>query len=82
MDEDETHCQTFGGQGWLDTDWYVDEYGMQLGDVSISDIPSTLMIHLACEMVNHLRSNGHEFEFVADTTCQDQPVAFVHKKPL
>ena len=76
MNEDETHCQTFGGEGWLDRDWYVDEYGIQLGDVSVHGIPSSLMIHLAVEMVNHLRANGHEFEFVADPTSQDLPMRF------
>lgn len=76
MDKDETQFQTFGGQAWLDSDWYVDEYGIQLGAVSVYEIPSSLMIHLAVEMVNHLRANGHEFEFVADPTSQDLPMKF------
>ena len=76
IDENETHYQTFGGQVWLDSDWYIDEYGFQLGDVSIHKVPSSLMIHLACEMVNHLRANGHEFGFVDDPTSQDQPKKF------
>ena len=79
MDDDETHCQTFGGQGWLDSEWYVDEYGIQLGDVSVHNIPSSLMIHLAIAMVNHLRTNGHEFEFVPDPTSQDLPMEFALK---
>lgn len=79
MDDDETHCQTFGGQGWLDSEWYVDEYGIQLGDVSVHGISSSLMIHLAVAMVNHLRTNGHEFEFVLDPTSQDLPMEFALK---
>ena len=76
IDENETHCQTLGGQGWLADDWYVDEYGIQLGDISVHEMPSSLMIHLAVAMVNHLRANGHEFEFVADPTSQDLPMTF------
>ena len=53
-DKDETFCQTYGGQEWLESDYEVDDYGIQIGDLSISGIPSKLMVRLACEMVNHL----------------------------
>ena len=64
---------TSGGECWIDRDYYLDEYGIQIGGLSISGIPPNLMCKLACAMVNHLQANGHEFEFVQDQSCQDLP---------
>ena len=62
----EAHASTFGGEGWLDDDWELKEYGMQIGDISISAITPEQMVTLACAMVNHLTTNGHRFELAKD----------------
>ena len=74
-DKDETFCQTYGGQEWLESDYEVDDYGIQIGDLSISGIPSKLMVRLACEMVNHLIINGHKFE-LKEINEQDRKIEF------
>lgn len=70
---------SFGGEFYLE-DELIDEYGIQLGDISIHNINSALLSQLACQVVNHLRLNGHDFEFVPDPDCQDQPIRFAIKK--
>lgn len=71
-DENETFCQTYGG---------VDDYGIQIGDLSISGIPSKLMVRLACEMVNHLIINGHQFE-LKEINEQDQKIEFTYNDEI
>jgi hypothetical protein len=67
----DAHAGTSGGEAWLDDDWELKEYGIQIGDISISAITPKQMVTLACAMVNHLAVNGHRFELVKDSH-QDQ----------
>lgn len=67
---------TFGGE-YRDSEGSVwDSYGIDFGVVKVSGISHKQMAHLAAEIVNHLRLNGHEFEFRETRTSQDQPVTF------
>lgn len=59
IDENEHFCETFGGE--------IEEinengYGIQIGEVTISGIPSELMRELHRKISRHLISNGHTFE--------------------
>jgi len=60
----------FGGESWID-DIYFDDYGIQIGDLSISDLSSEAMKELAQQIVNHLLLNGHKAE-IRETGEQDQ----------
>ena len=66
--------QTFGGEQWID-DWYCDEYGFTVGDLSVYNIKSVELSRLACAAINHLMLNGHCFE-LCKTECQDAPIEF------
>jgi len=72
------YISTYGGE-YTDRDIEWDEYGIQIGDLSISDIPASAMKILAITMVNHLMLNGHDFEF-ASQHDQDRPIIFQEKK--
>lgn len=58
------YFNTFGGEAWLDDDYYIDEYGIQCDDMSIFKIPAANFKKLAIEMINHLIANGHDFQMV------------------
>lgn len=60
----------FGGESWRE-DTYLDDYGIQIGDVSIYDLSSEVMKELARQIVNHLLLNGHKAE-IWETGEQDQ----------
>jgi hypothetical protein len=64
-EEDNPPINTYGGEAWID-DFHLDEYSIQIGNLTIADIPSKELIKLATTMVNHLIVNGHRFEFVED----------------
>ncbi len=53
----------FGGESWVD-EYYMDEYGIDMGNVGIYNIPSEQFKNLALQMINHLIVNGHGFHFV------------------
>ena len=58
----DANTQTYGGEQWLSEHWELKEYGINIGDISIDGITPEQMVSLACEMVNHLAVNGHDFE--------------------
>jgi hypothetical protein len=59
----EAFTGTFGGECWID-DLELDAYGIQIGDLSVSNIPSEVLKRLVVEAVNHLITNGHRFQIV------------------
>lgn len=63
--ETDDYFSTFGGEIDED-DLIVDEYGIQVDNVSISHIPSEKYKNLAIQMINHLMLNGHTFCFIKD----------------
>ena len=68
---------TSGGEGWID-DYHHDDYCIQIGDISISDIRGEDLARLVTEAYNHLDLNGHRFEMVA-TSSQDQPEMLTYR---
>jgi hypothetical protein len=52
---------SFGGEYWDDDYKFVD-YGLDFGDILISNISSEQYKGLALEMINHLLINGYSFE--------------------
>jgi hypothetical protein len=52
---------SFGGEYW-DDDYKFADYGLDLGDISISNISPEQYKGLALEMINHLLINGYRFE--------------------
>lgn len=56
---------TFGGEFW---DGFYDfkDYGLDIGDITISNISPEQYKRLALEMVNHLLINGYCFELKDD----------------
>lgn len=77
IDKNDEYVATFGGEAYID-DTIFDGYGIQIGGLSVSGIPSETMILLACQMVDHLLLNGHRFEIVK-TNEQDQKYKLVRK---
>lgn len=62
---DSYNISTYGGETWLD-DYEIREYGIQIGDLTIAEINPEEMKKLGIVIINHLISNGHEFEFYND----------------
>ena len=62
---------TSGGEGWIDNE-HCDDYCIQFGDVSLNGIRGEDLARLCEEAINHLRLNGHVFEW-HNVHCQDQP---------
>jgi hypothetical protein len=56
---------THGGEQWIG-DIEVNEYGITIGDLSISGIQPDAFCALAVEMVNHARANGRVILFGPD----------------
>lgn len=56
---------TFGGEDWVD-DYEFREYGIQIGELTISEISPEEMKKLGVAIIDHLMANGHEFEFYND----------------
>lgn len=54
---------TYGGESHID-DLEMDDYGIQIGDISISGITGERMASLFCMMYDHLWLNGHRFKVV------------------
>jgi hypothetical protein len=71
------NVNTFGGEGHLGDGYHIDEYGIQVGDESIDNIPSEKFAELAVAMINHLMVNGHDFAFDFD----HNGYILKHKKP-
>ena len=68
---------TYEGQAHIDG-LEMDDYGIQIGDVSISGITGEQMATLFCMMHDHLWINGHRFKTVK-TDEQDLKVRMVRK---
>ena len=68
---------TSGGEGWVDDEHY-DDYCIQIGDISISDIRGEDLARLVVEAYNHLDINGHRFR-METTRCQDQPEILTYR---
>ena len=68
---------TYGGQAHIDG-LEMDDYGIRIGDVSISGITGEQMATLFCMMHDHLWINGHRFKTVK-TDEQDLKVRMVRK---
>jgi hypothetical protein len=66
---------TFGGEG-AERDGTWDEYGLDLGQVSVHGVTPAQAIRLACTLVDHLVRNGHDFE-LRKGTHQDQRIALI-----
>jgi len=56
---------TFGGEYW-DDDYQFSDYGVQLGNLSISKLTPEEFKDLGIKIINHLMSNGHGFEIRND----------------
>ena len=56
-------CQTFGGE-MEDDSGRVDDYGFDLGALTVHGIKGVEFAKLVASAVNHLMLNGHRFEFV------------------
>lgn len=63
--EDSSCINTFGGED-SHKDYSFAEYGIQIGDLTISEITPEQMKTLGVAIINHLLSNGHDFEFYND----------------
>jgi len=72
---------TYGGEAWLDEDWEMKDYGIQLGDLSISGISPKQAVTLACALVDHLSVNGHKFE-LKEADHQDRHIKLKYKGQL
>lgn len=62
IDAEGQRLSTYGGEQWLTEDYYSDDYGISIGDVSIHSIKSDQLKEFAVEAINHLIINGHGFE--------------------
>lgn len=51
-----------GGEYVFDDNYNLAEYGIQIGDLFISEMTPEEYKRLAIAMVNHLGVNGHRFE--------------------
>jgi len=54
---------TFGGE---DESLDIKEYGIQIGDLTMSDLTPWQMKELGVKIINHLISNGHNFDILDD----------------
>lgn len=54
---------SFGGEIDID-DMFIREYGVQIGDLTLSDITPEEYKNLGISIINHLMANGHKFEFI------------------
>lgn len=66
-----------GGEGWIG-DYHNDDYCIQIGDISISDIQGEDLARLVVEAYNHLDLNGHRFKLIP-TGGQDQEQVLFYK---
>lgn len=69
--EGDEFLQTYGGEGNVDQ-FQFNEYGITIGDLSIDKITPKQFLSLACQMINHLITNGHRFK-IENTGHPDQP---------
>ena len=63
LKDDATFTQTFGGESWID-DWKTDDYGFQLGDLTVHNLTGIELAKFVCTATNHLMLNGHRFDFI------------------
>lgn len=63
LKDDDRFEQTFGGESYIDG-WHVDDYGFQLGDLTVDNLTGVEFSRFVCSAMNHLMLNGHRFEFV------------------
>ena len=67
LKSDDRFEQTFGGEQWIDDD-FINDYGFQLGNLSVCNVKGVELARFATAAINHLMLNGHRFEFVK--TCE------------
>ena len=63
LDGDYKFEQTFGGE-MEDDLGRIDDYGFQLGSLTVSGLVGAEFAQFVCSAMNHLMLNGHRFEFV------------------
>ena len=56
---------TFGGEYW-DNDYKFAEYGLDLGDIAVFNVSPKQYMALGLTIVNHLMTNGYDFEIDKD----------------
>lgn len=56
--------QTFGGEFTDPEAGTFDDYGFQLGDLTVHNLTGEEFSKFVCSAMNHLMLNGHRFEFV------------------
>lgn len=62
---DHPHLSTYGGEHWSDG-YHFDDFGIQLGDISIDGFTKTEFERLTVIMIDHLIANGTRFEINRD----------------
>jgi len=70
---EQCHVETSGGEGWIDKDYAVGEYGFQIGDIGIYGLLPGVLVDLVIKAANHLMICGHKFSLrvTADRECQE-----------
>lgn len=58
----DNYIATSGGEHW-DGDYHSDSYNISVGPVTIFDMTAAQLSKLAVEAINHLRNNGHRFDY-------------------
>lgn len=56
------YISTSGGE-MQDDDFSLDEYSIHIDDLMLCGIPSAQLSKLVVQAINHLRTNGHLFEY-------------------
>lgn len=65
------YMDTSGGEAWVG-DEKINDYSLHVDNTTISDIQGEDLARFVEKAVNHLRLNGHVFEW-HQVDCQDQP---------
>lgn len=56
------NISVYGGEYWDDS-YQFSDYGIQLEDVTIAELTPEQYKRLGVQIIDHLLSNGHDFEF-------------------
>lgn len=78
IDNENPRIDSYGGESYVDG-LEFDDYSLQVGDLTLSDIDSVTYKEMARLMVNHLIMNGHTCLIVPDPH-QDIPARFIWDK--
>ena len=49
---EQCHVETSGGEGWIDKDYAVGEYGFQIGDIGIYGLLPGVLVDLVIKAAN------------------------------